>query len=281
MPTWGPSSPDSSGGEAVCPRAGSRLLGRQCEAAVALWGCCPDSSAVPGGWAAGAGTVSAVPARICQGWGQAAGPQSQTTQRSPGQAHSHAWEPEGTVAWALALLGGTAWAGDLADSTLPCRQASTPPCSWTTPVAPPSRCAAAPSSVPSSWGCKRPSQALPLVQQREWGPTGSLGSATGHTQQEQTHTQLSSLATAAQSAPATTGGLAGQPCHSAALRPRRMDAISEKTKWPLARLGTVPRASVLQFYSPSSGNTSRRPWPGLPPCLSSCRCAQASLTPSV
>lgn len=61
--------------------------------------------------------------------------------------------------WAHLRVGSTQ-----ADSALPCRAGSTPLSSWTTPVAPPSRCAAARTSAPSSLECELPLRALPFAQ---------------------------------------------------------------------------------------------------------------------
>ena len=60
--------------------------------------------------------------------------------------------------------------GPQAGSDPPRRWGSTPPSSWTTPAAPPSPCAAAPTSARSSSASERPHRALPCARQTEAGP---------------------------------------------------------------------------------------------------------------
>lgn len=82
-----------------------------------------------------------------------------------------AWDRPPPLGAGPRLTGPGAPAGAGPDGALACRQDSTPLCSWTTPAAPRSRCAAAPTSVPSSWACEQRRRPLLPPGKRSGGPS--------------------------------------------------------------------------------------------------------------
>lgn len=89
------------------------------------------------------------------------------------------------AAWHLAHLGSRDAEGwgrpqcrggwPRADPDLPCSRGSTPPSSWTTPAAPRSRCAAAPTSAPSCSACERPRRPTEAGSEQSPGGVGVAG----------------------------------------------------------------------------------------------------------